>query len=118
MNQAHDWYTNHEWRNAYIEETIRCLSKTGSLGEDDVLVELAGVLSKQDAVELYTILRQSRRAEIEWRQEFLAIFSGVQESDLPAIVYDQSAANCEETPEQFRPPRMPLNIQSDEDIPY
>ncbi len=118
MDRTHDWYTNHEWRNAYLQETIRCLSKTGSLGGDEVLSELAGVLPKEDVIQLYEDLRQSRRPEREWRPEFLAIFSGIQETDLPPIVYDQPPAGAEETPERFQPPKTPLNIRSDGDIPF
>lgn len=118
MDRNHDWYTNHDWRNAYLEETIRHLSKTGSLGADEVLSELAGVLPKEDVILLYTTLRQAGRPEREWRHEFLATFSGVQESDLPPIMYDQPPLTAGDIPEHFRPSGVPLNIESDEDIPF
>lgn len=118
MGQAHDWYTNHPWRDAYTEETIRHLSKTGTLGADEVLFELASVLTKEDVIRFYEALLLSRRSEREWRGEFLSIFTSVQDGDLPPVSDDATAGDAIETPGYFRPPRMPLNIQSDEDIPY
>jgi hypothetical protein len=118
MDRTHAWYRNPAWRHDFLEGRIRDLSKTGSLLPDEVLVELASILPKEDVVRLYEALRQSKRAESEWRHEFLSIFPSIQESDLPPIVYDQPPVSAEETPEHFRPPRIPLNIESDDDIPF
>ena len=118
MEQGHDWYTNQAWRDAYTEETIRHLSKTGALGTDEVLVELASVLRKEDIIRFYETLRLSRRSEGEWRNEFLSIFTSVQDSDLPPASDDPATEGAIKTPEYFQPPRTPLDILSDEDIPY
>jgi hypothetical protein len=118
VNQTHDWYTNPDWRNAYVEETIRCLSKTGSLRGDEVLYELADVLPKEDVVELYVVLRQSMRPESEWKPEFLSIFSHVEDSDLPPIAYDQPEPKTEEPPRNRQNPRPTLSSDANDDIPY
>jgi hypothetical protein len=119
MIQEHDWRTNHDARIETIEEAVRTVSKLGTImALAEVFRELAAFLTKGEVIQLYKDLRESRRPEREWRPEFLAIFSGIQETDLPPIVYDQLPASAEETPERFRPPKTPLNIRSDGDIPF
>ena len=119
MIQEHDWRTNHAARQETIEEAIRTVSKLGTIKPfQDVFLELAAFLAKDEIIQLYLDLRESRRPESEWRQEYLTVFSNIHESELPPIMYDQSPLRDEDIPERFRPPRIPLDIQSDEDIPF
>jgi hypothetical protein len=41
---------------------------------------------------LYAQLQQSNRPTLEWRDEFLALFSQVSHADLPSPLYDEEAA--------------------------
>ena len=84
---AEDWRSNRVWRDDYVFWTARGVSKTGSLEpHDEVLLELARVLTPEEAVWLYGQLRaQSRRGEGEWRAEFLWLFPQVRPSDLPPL---------------------------------
>jgi hypothetical protein len=80
-----DWRSNLRWRDHYVSWMTRGLSKTGSIGTDEVLPELSQVLSRDEVLWLYARLQESRRWEGEWRDEFLGIFSQVGPADLPSI---------------------------------
>ena len=101
-----------------MEGSIRYLSKHGELGADNVLPELALVLKKDDIIRFYETLRSSGRWEQEWRGEFLAIFTSITDAELPPMQEDPRTGATFETPEHFRPPKTPLIIESDDDIPF
>lgn len=87
------WRSSREAREQCIAEMKRDLSNTGSLdGFNDFLSLLAGILTKPEVIALFAELQQSKRAECEWKQEFLAIFINVKESDLPPPIIDEQKA--------------------------
>lgn len=80
------WRINLEWRDDFVFWTARGVSKHGCLGQDAVMLELVQVLTRDEALWFYKQVRdQSRRAEGEWRAEFLWLFRQVSQSDLPPL---------------------------------
>src|SRR4051812_11508232 len=78
------WRTHGEWRDRFLASATRELSKHGDLDSHaHVYRELAAGLTPAEAVSLYQQLRQSRRPEFEWRDQFLALFPQVGPADLP-----------------------------------
>jgi hypothetical protein len=83
---AEDWRSNHTWRDDYVVWTARGVSKHGGLGQDDIMLELGRVLTRDEALWLYGQVRdQSRRCEGDWRAEFLWLFPQVEPADLPPL---------------------------------
>lgn len=81
-----DWRSNHAWRDDYVFWTARGVSKHGGLGQDEVMLELGRVLTRDEALWFYGQVRDlSRRGEGEWRAEFLWLFPQVRPSDLPPL---------------------------------
>lgn len=86
MDVAAAWRTNPVWRDDYVFWTARGVSKHGGLGQDDVMLELGRILTREEALWFYGRIRdQSRRGEGEWRAEFLWLFTQVTSSDLPPL---------------------------------
>jgi hypothetical protein len=78
------WRSNREWRDDFVSNAARELSKHGDLGcHEHVFQELAVGLNPGEVVSLYLRLRESRRPEFEWRSQFLALFPQVKPADLP-----------------------------------
>ena len=87
------WRTNTEWRDHFVENATRELSKHGELGcHAHVLRELACGLHRDEVVWLFAQLQRSLRATLEWRDEFLALFPQVSLTDLPQPLYDEEEA--------------------------
>jgi hypothetical protein len=87
------WRANALWFSDLLSGMTRELSKTGDLGShDQVLRAMAPHLTTAEICSLYRRLQQSYRPESEWKQEFLAIFSGVTDGDLPQPVVDEDEA--------------------------
>jgi hypothetical protein len=113
---ADGWRSNLGWRDDYVFWTARGVSKTGGLGpHDEVLLELGRVLTRAEAVWFYGQIRdQSRRAEGEWRAEFLWLFPQVRPSDLPTLPLDE---RLEEYPRPARPAAASTPVP-DIEIPF
>jgi hypothetical protein len=87
------WRTHDEWRDDFVANATRELSKHGDLGcHAHVLRELAGGLGRDEVLWLFGQLQRSLRATLEWRDEFLALFPQVSLADLPPPLYDEEAA--------------------------
>jgi len=87
------WQSDSQTRQLFVSEVTRELSKTGSLEAfEDHLSMLVSHMSKDDVVGLFAEFQKSKRPEFEWKQDFLAIFSNVDESDLPASIVDDDEA--------------------------
>lgn len=57
MTEEHDWYTNDLWRDSFLEEAVRSLSKLGTLEPHEAIFrELSEVLPKPEVVQLYLVL--------------------------------------------------------------
>ena len=111
---AESWRSNFPWRDDYVFWTARGLSKTGSLEpHDEVLLELAKVLSRDEALWLYAQLQNSRRSEFEWRAEFLWLFPQVSPADLPALPFGETLA---EYPRCDAEPSNPQDSRTSPDV--
>ena len=86
------WRTHDEWRDDFVADATRELSKHGDLGcHAHVLRELAGGLHRDEVLWLFAQLQQSFRPTLEWRDEFLALFPQVSLADLPQPLSDEEA---------------------------
>jgi hypothetical protein len=93
VGYAEAWRSNTEWRDDFVSNAARELSKHGELGcHAHVLRELAGSLQRDEVLWLFAQLQQSQCGTLEWRDEFLALFPQVSLSDLPQPLYDEEAA--------------------------
>ena len=87
------WRANPAARASFLASVRRELSKTGSLaGYEGVFGCLSRHLSKDEVFVLYQELQRCGRPESEWREEFLASFSTVGQSDLPKPIVDEEEA--------------------------
>jgi hypothetical protein len=90
------WQTHAEWREDFLANATRELSKTGDLGgHAHIYRELAGGLDRCEVLGLFARLQRSYRPTLEWRDEFLAMFPQVSLSDLPSPLFDEEAATRE-----------------------
>ena len=93
MDYLTAWRTHEVWRDNFVSNAARELSKHGDLGcHAHVFRELGGGLRRDEVLWLFAQLQQSLRATLEWRDEFLALFPQVSLADLPPPLYDEAAA--------------------------
>ena len=84
------WRTHDEWRDDFVANAARELSKHGDLGcHAHVLRELARDLRRDEVLWLFAQLQKSLRVTLEWRDEFLDLFPQVSMADLPPPLYDE-----------------------------
>jgi hypothetical protein len=112
------WQTNTEWKQAFLFNTARELSKTGSLGAHEHMFHILAVcFNSDDAHELYCALQLSLRPDYEWKGHFLRLFPMISEAELPPPIVDEEAER------RFAEEQRDLAIapdpgMSEEDIPF